>query len=467
LRGRAALGGAAAALLVLAQVVAQRSQPWVQDLRLFLLIELVSVGLYAVAVFAFRVCHGTRALVLVLVPALVMRAVLLATSPELSEDIARYLWEGRVSHAGFNPLALAPDDARLASLRDDVYERVTRKDIPSVYPPLAQVVFRVAAVLQLGDRGLRLLVLAAELCGMGVLALLLRRLRLPEGRLSVYALHPVVALELASSGHVDGLALPFFVLALAGLIAGRSIGAGIQVALAALAKLQAACIAPLLLIMRRGVWASILAAVLVIAAYLPVAQTGFLAGLGRYGAEWSFNGAAFGAVDQLAVFLRTQLVEYANRERGAWGAIAYHVDPRVLSRALLVLVWVVAAIGILRVRASIQSKAIALCASTLLLSPTVHPWYCVPLVAALTLRPVAPLLLLTGSLVLSYEILPRYAATGLWEERHWVRVAEYAPSLAWLSAVLLAQSRRDPSQVSGDATGRGGGESHAPGQDAA
>jgi Gpi18-like mannosyltransferase len=287
---------------------------------------------------------------------------------------------------------------------------------------------------------------------------------LPEGQLSVYALHPVVALELASSGHVDGLAVPFFALALTGMIAGRSMGAGIQVALAALAKLQAACIAPLLLIMRRGVWASLVAAALVVAAYLTVAQTGFLAALGRYAAEWSFNSAAFDPVDQLAVFLRTQLVEYANRERGAWGGIAYQVDPRVLSRALLVLVCCVTTIGILRVRASMPSKAVALCAAALLLGPTAHPWYCVPLVAALTVRPVAPLLLLTGSLVLSYEILPRYAATGLWEEQHWVRIAEYAPALAWLSALLLAESRRDRSRLSGTP---GRGESHAAGQDAA
>src|SRR5262249_49001431 len=197
----------------------------------FLLIELVSFALYAVAVFGLGVCRGRRALLLTLAPALLMRGVLLGTSPELSDDVWRYLWEGKVSQAGFNPLVLAPADERLAALRDATYERVAHREIPAVYPPLAQLLFRVAAILHLDDRGLRIVLLLAELLAMGVLVRSLRRLDLPEGQLSIYALHPIPALELASSGHIDGLALPFFALSLLALIARRPIGAGIHLAL--------------------------------------------------------------------------------------------------------------------------------------------------------------------------------------------------------------------------------------------
>jgi hypothetical protein len=465
-RARVALGGAAALSLVVAQVLLVRAQPWTQDLRAFLLIELVSLGLHAVAVFGLVASRGRRALLLTLAPALLMRAVLLGTSPELSDDVWRYLWEGRVSQAGFNPLVLAPGDERLAALRDATFERVAHREIPSVYPPLAQLLFRVAAMLHLDDRGLRILLVIAELLAMGVLVRALRGLDLPEGQLAIYALHPIPALELASSGHIDGLALPFFALSLLALIGRRPIGAGVHVALAALAKLQAACLAPLLLILRRGALAAVVAATLVVVAYLPFAQPGFLGGLARYGAQWSFNGLVFDPLGELAVFLRTQLVAYADRAHGAWGSIAYHTDPRMLARALLVLVWCGATLVILRVRASMQARAVSLCAVTLLLSPTVYPWYAIPLLAALALWPVAPLMLLTGSLVLSYEVLPRYSSGGSWHEQHWVRIAEYGPALAWLSVTLIAGSWRGR-RGSGDAAGGAGGDRDAPGQDAA
>ena len=56
----------------------------------------------------------------------------------------RYLWDGRVLVAGFNPYTEAPDASQLAELRDESWERMPHRDVATVYPPLALAFFSIA-----------------------------------------------------------------------------------------------------------------------------------------------------------------------------------------------------------------------------------------------------------------------------------------------------------------------------------
>ena len=55
---------------------------------------------------------------LVVLVAVVLRVPFLLTEPLLSDDIFRYVWDGRVQHAGINPYLYAPEAQELAFLRD-------------------------------------------------------------------------------------------------------------------------------------------------------------------------------------------------------------------------------------------------------------------------------------------------------------------------------------------------------------
>lgn len=65
---------------------------------------------------------GRGAVVGVLVLGVVMRAAAFepGAPPPLSTDLHRYAWDARVQASGINPYSYAPDDERLAHLRDDV-----------------------------------------------------------------------------------------------------------------------------------------------------------------------------------------------------------------------------------------------------------------------------------------------------------------------------------------------------------
>jgi len=78
--------------------------------------------------------------------AVVFRLTLLLRPPDLSEDVWRYLWDGRVARAGISPWAYAPDDPAVAKIAPLVRKQVAHREIRTVYPPAAQAVFRLAAV---------------------------------------------------------------------------------------------------------------------------------------------------------------------------------------------------------------------------------------------------------------------------------------------------------------------------------
>lgn len=65
----------------------------------------------------------------------------------LSTDYYRYLWQGRVSNAGQDNYALRPRDAGVEYANNQLFERLDWRDATSVYPPLAEMYFRLPAAI--------------------------------------------------------------------------------------------------------------------------------------------------------------------------------------------------------------------------------------------------------------------------------------------------------------------------------
>src|SRR5437588_8585338 len=112
-------------------------------IRLFLKIALVQCALYVfVTWLAIKARAARSTLIIVIVFAVLFRLSLLFSPPYLSDDIYRYVWDGRVQAAGINPYRYIPADAALEKLRDGkIYPRINRKDYArTIYPPVAEAV---------------------------------------------------------------------------------------------------------------------------------------------------------------------------------------------------------------------------------------------------------------------------------------------------------------------------------------
>jgi hypothetical protein len=113
---------------------------------------------------------------IVLIGALLFQLTLLPAPYAFSDDIFRYVWNGRVSAAGIDPYAYAPGDGALAPLRDDeIWPAVNAKEQPSPYPPLLEALF--ALVYRLRPESLMAMKVAMVAINMGVIGLLLALLR--------------------------------------------------------------------------------------------------------------------------------------------------------------------------------------------------------------------------------------------------------------------------------------------------
>ena len=367
-----------------------------------------------------------------------LRLPLLLLPLTLSDDALRYLWDGKVALAGFNPYALPPAAPELIPFRDEVWQRLPHTGIPTVYPPLAIAAFSIAS--RLPFQGWKLLLGWKLLCtcaDLGTCALLLRLARqrgLPEGRTAWYAWNPLVLLEVSGMGHVDALGVAATVGAVLALTRGREalsgVFSGIWAAAGALAKLVPVAALPMWT-RQGGIRLLGTAAVLIAAAVLPVisATGGIPPGLLAYGIDWEFNGPVYEPLWRLldaaglapALARGLEALERWTEMWYAWDWVYPYLYPQLLAKLLLAAGMAFAVVRSLRETDPVAGTG-RLFGALLLCSATVYPWY------LLWVLPWAALLRQRAWLALSGLILLSYL-TPLWP---WVFVGIWLPFWALL-----------------------------------
>lgn len=125
-----------------------------------------------------------------------LRVVFFPMTP--GPDVYRYAWEGHIQNQGFNPYSNAPDSAALERLRDNVWERVEHKGVSAIYPPLAEVGFRILAAVSLSPLLFKAAFVVADL----LVCLLLAR-RFGFTRSLLYAWNPLIVYSFAGGAHYD------------------------------------------------------------------------------------------------------------------------------------------------------------------------------------------------------------------------------------------------------------------------
>ncbi len=177
-------------------------------------------------------------LLLIVVIALVLRAIAMTAPANLSTDGLRYVWDGRIQWAGFNPYLLVPADERLAFLRDAlIYPGINQKETAvTIYPPAAQMVFLIANRISDSLSGVQLVMAAFELVIIAAVIAWLKAAGQPLERAVIYAWHPLPIWEFASQAHIDSAATALLMLTIVAVVHGRQGVAGGLLAAAVLTK---------------------------------------------------------------------------------------------------------------------------------------------------------------------------------------------------------------------------------------
>jgi hypothetical protein len=260
------------------------------DIRWFLKVALVQSALYLLASFIILRSRSSRAtLLLTILFAVLFRLSIIFSPPYLSDDIYRYIWDGRVQAAGINPFRYIPAAPELAHLRDDaIYPRINRRDYAhTIYPPVAQIIFLLTTRISENVTWMKFTMVVFEAIAVWAIAQLLASFGLARERILLYAWHPLLIWEFAGSGHADAITIAFIALAFLAWRRNAHLGAGVALACATLTKLIPVVLLPALL--RHERWKPVVAFVATIIVgylgYLSVGLVGAMGSLPVYSSE--------------------------------------------------------------------------------------------------------------------------------------------------------------------------------------
>jgi hypothetical protein len=387
--------------------------------------------------------------------AVLIRIPFLLRTPELSDDIYRYVWDGLQMMKGNNPYSFAPADIKLSDESSAfLLLHVNHPELVTIYPPSAQFVFALGSFFSGSVLGIKTVLVVMDIATCILMLRFLSVMHLPSWRAVLYAWHPLPVIEIAGSGHIDSAGILFLLLGLMLVMSGTQsseptlhlksslpypfkksllfLSAGVVFSCAVFIKLFPIIFLPALIVFMPKQKSFIFLA-------------GFLSGI--VGLTLPFLPDFYNMVDTLSVYLLNW--EFSGfafrmlREVTSSGNSA-----RLLLMAVFLSIVCFFSFSFFYRKRTSEGMSGDLSVSFvktmygiaflyLLLTPTLHPWYALYLVCLFPFFAEPGGLILSWSVFLSYYVLINYSLLGQWIENDVVAAGIWLASVAGLLLPLF------------------------------
>jgi alpha-1,6-mannosyltransferase len=356
-----------------------------------------------------------RVVVIGLVLAAVWHIGFLRVPAGADDDIHRYVWDGHLQRLGYDPYVVVPSDPAVMKLHTPETRNLNNPNLPSPYPPGAQLFFRAVTAIHESTFALKVAFVLCEVAIVFLLIDVLRGSRRGTHLVLAFAWNPLLAIEVAGSGHIDIVGALLLVISAAALTRRWRAIAAVGLGLAVSVKFLPIVLLPLYW-RRVRIRDVVLAAAVVALLYVPFLNHGIPIGsLKTYVQSFRFNGPVFAALNHLA-------------------------SPQFLV-GLAVLVGLVTAAWLRSAGPEWASDIFAWpMAAALLCAPVIFPWYLLWLLPFLTSASTLPIIVWTVSIIPTY-VMWHYRTLGrAWGVLPgWVMLLEYG--CVAVAAVILAVRR--------------------------
>jgi alpha-1,6-mannosyltransferase len=355
----------------------------------------------------------------------IMRLALCWGLPQLSDDVYRFIWDGRLINSGINPFDHLPSyymtlEQLPAGLDADLFSKLNSPDYFTIYPPVAQGIFAFACWLfpksiLAAAIVMKCFLFAFECISILLLPKLLEQMGMAQKHALWYALNPLVAVEVVGNLHFEGVMVCFLLLSLWWISHQKWGLSAIAMAFSIASKLL-----PLLFLVffiRRLGWKKairffVLTGLVVLLLFAPLLGKAFFEGFGSsldlYFRRFEFNGSIY----YLARWLGYQLTGY--------NLIAY-IGP-ALALGTFTGVIAIALLEKGRDWKSFFLPALAAISLYLFFTTTVHPWYAILPLFLCVFTPLRYPVLWTALMVLTYI---NYSYDP-YQENLWMVLVEYS-----------------------------------------
>ena len=314
--------------------------------------------------------------------AIVFRAALLFSLPNLSDDFYRFIWDGSCLIEGENPFAILPSayiNSGASAIQQQVFPLLNSQGFYTVYPPVSQLIFGIAAFLFphsiLGQVGvMKLFILLFELGSISLLIRLLKHFKRPRHLVYLYALNPLVIIELSGNIHFEAAMLFFLLLGIWLWVKHKPVLSGLVLAAAICTKFWPLFMLPFFF-NKKAIKQSLLfyvsvffgVGVLTAMFWFDGLATNIYSSLSLYFSYFEFNAGIYYLFGWLSeVFFQTNYIK------------SYPIILHLAFCFSLLLFFV----KVIRNNKQDLAKYLLFALSAyLLLATTVHPWYVIPLIA--------------------------------------------------------------------------------------
>ncbi len=404
------------ALTICSRHFADRGGPhFIASLTLAGIVYLLAIReFFATPKFERRIAR--RVVVIGLVLAAVWHIDFLRLPAGVDDDIHRYVWDGHLQRLGYNPYVVVPSDPALKGLHTQETRNLNHPDLPSPYPPGAELFFRAVTAIHESTFALKVSFVVCELVIVFVLLDVLRCTGQSAYLVLAFAWNPLLAVEVAGSGHIDIVGALLLVVSAAALVRRWRATAAVALGLAIAVKFLPVVLLPLYW-KRVRIRDAALAAAVVALLYVPFLDRSFLGhgripigSLGTYVQSYRFNGPLFAALDQVA--------------------------PPSLLAGLAVLVGFLTAVWMRSKTSAWSAEAFAWpMAASLLCAPVVYPWYLLWLLPFLRSAWTVPIIIWTVSIIPTYYVWHLRMLGRPWVLPGWIMLLEYG-SMATAAAIV-------------------------------
>ncbi len=336
----------------------------------------------------------------------------LLMAPGSDDDVHRYVWDGHVQRLGYNPYIVVPSDPALGGLHTRDTRTLNNPDVPSPYPAGAQLFFRAVTAIHESIFALKV---AFVVCDLAIVLVLLDILHC-SGRgahwVLAYAWNPLLATDVAGSGHIDIVGVLLLLVSVAALLRRWRAAAALAFGLAVSVKLLPVVLLPLYW-RRVRLRDAALAAVVVGLLYVPFFNHGRIpiGSLGTYVQRFRFNAPVFATLERV-------------------------VAPQ-LAVGLAVLVGFLTAIWMRSKTPAWSSDAFAWpMAASLLCAPVVYPWYLLWLLPFVRSASTVPIIIWTVSIIPTFYVWHLRTLGRPWLVPGWIMLLEYG-SVATAGAIIV------------------------------
>lgn len=399
--------------------------------RILLLFSVLGM-VYLFALSINRPQHLNAMLVL----AILLRCSLLWAVPELSDDYFRFIWDGHLWHLGISPFAYLPSeligqpDFASIAWHQQLFQGLNSPDYFTIYPPFSQLVFVLGTYLFpeniIGNIiVMRVIIILCEIGTIYFLLKILKQYQLPSRHVLIYALNPLVIIELTGNLHFEALMIFLVTLAIWCFKKGNWMWSAVALGAAVSTKLLPLIFLPLLwgrLPLKRLMAYYGLTGITIVVCFLPMLDQELLSGmsssLSLYFQKFEFNASIY----------------YVIREIG-FAYTGYNIIQSAGKYLALATLLVVVLLAWKSPQKMTWPQAMLWALMTyLVLSTTVHPWYITSLVFLGTLTSFRFPLIWSMLVMVTYA---GYTADG-YQENLWLVTAEYLGVFIFLATELSA-----------------------------